>query len=302
MDTVGGFMQQPFVGVMLAFVCFFGVVLIVMLAFIFRARAQKASAGSGAVSSAKDADGGELPGLDMLLDTSSLLSDTPARATRSGTFAVNLADGGTVDAVEVMSILRDVTDGHLIVQMSDKAYQSIAGSGDAEFRDRFMKVMRELSQITAQVSKTPVSASAPSAEAPTPPAPPPARPKLASTLPPPPPTAEGALPGDLPKFRLEDQPPPAPPPGLIRGVLGGKKAPSEPVPEINIAGAIEAYLQHRLRNAPDYAGRSIHVHPSPDSGVSIEVDGRYYDAVSEVEDEEVREFIATAIQEWQDRH
>jgi hypothetical protein len=218
---------------------------------------------------------------------------------------LSLADGSSVDAVEVMAVMRDVVNGNLIVQISDKAYQSLAESGDADSQDRFIKVMRELSQIAAKVNKAPVASPTP-ATAPEPDvkaAPQPApKPRLTSALPPPPPTEEGALPGDLPKFRLEDQPPPVPPPGLIRGVIGGKKPPASPVPEINIAGAIEAYLQHRLRSVPEYTGRSIHVHPSPDGGVSIEVDGRFFDAVSDVDDAEVREFIATVIAEWQDRH
>jgi hypothetical protein len=305
MDTVGGFLQQPLVPFLFAMVCFFGLLLIAAVAFIIRGRGQRAQQTPAAsVAMAGDNDR-ELPALDMLLDTSTLLADTPVRETRSGTFSLNLADGGAVDAVEVMAVMRDVVSGNLIVQISDKAYQSLAERGDADSRDRFMKVMRELSQIAAKVNKAPAASPVP-APAPDPEVkaePPPApKPRLSTALPPPPPTEEGALPGDLPKFRLDDQPPPVPPPGLIRGVIGGKKPPAPPVPEINIAGAIEAYLQHRLRSAQDYAGRSIHVHPSPDGGVSIEVDGRFFDAVSDVDDAEVREFIATAIQEWQDRH
>jgi DNA polymerase-3 subunit gamma/tau len=300
MDAIGGFFQQPFVGVMFAMMCFFGLLLLVVVAFILRARNQRASA----VAPAAVATGGgdaELPALDMLLDTSSLLAETSPRQSRTGTFTLNLEDGDAVDAVEVMTVMRDVVNGNLIVQIGDKAYQSIAEHSDANTRDRFVTIMRELSQVASKSAQMPAASNPPAAEPKAAP-PPPAKPKLSTTLPPPPPLEEGALPGDLPKFRLEDQPPPAPPPGLIRGVLGGKKAPSQPIPEINIAGAIEAYLQHKLRNTPEYAGRSIHVHPSPDGGVSIEVDGRYYNAVSDVEDAEVREFIATAIQEWQERH
>ncbi len=304
MDTVGGFLQQPFVGIMLVLVCFFGLLLIAVVALMVRGRRQRAQATPAASVASTSNSEGNLPALDMLVDTSSLLAETPARQSRTGTFSLSLADGGNVDAVEVMTVMRDVVNGNLIVQMSDKAYQSLAESGDADTRDRFMKVMRELSLIAAKASKIPTASTTPAPPREpdvnaTPPAP---KPKVSSALPAPLPTEEGALPGDLPKFRLEDQPPPVPPPGLIRGVIGGKKPPSAPVPEINIAGAIEAYLQHKLRNTQEYAGRNIHVHPSPDGGVSIEVDGRFFDAVSDVDDAEVREFIATAIQEWQDRH
>jgi len=325
MDTVGGFIQQPFVAIMFAMMCFFGLLLLGVIGWMIRSRNLKAQASTppGAATSETD-NAVHLPALDMLLDTSSLLADdAPARKSRSGTFTLNVVEGENVDAVEVMTVLRDVVNGTLIVQINDKAYKSLADSGDAEFRDRFIKVMRELSQIAAKVSKAPAttppdaepvakpvvaptsdpaSEAAPQVPVETAPKPPPARPKLSSSLPPPPPTEEGALPGDLPKFSLDSQPPPAPPPGLLRGVIGGKKAPSNPIPEINIAGAIEAFLQHKLRSTPDYAGRSIHVHPSPDGGVSIQVDGAFYDAVSDVADTEVREFIATTIQEWQERH
>ena len=102
------------------------------------------------------------------------------------------------------------------------------------------------------------------------------------------------MPGDLPSFKLDDNPYERP--------KRGQKKEVKPVPELNIAGAIEAYLQYKLHNTPEYAGHSIHIYPSPDGGVSIEVDGRYYDAVGDIPDTEVREFIAGAIQEWQDRH
>jgi hypothetical protein len=112
--------------------------------------------------------------------------------------------------------------------------------------------------------------------------------------PPPPINNSGKMPGDLPSFRLEDNP--------IEKRKRGQKQDIKPVPELNIAGAIEAYLQYKLRHTPEFDGRSIHIYPSPDGGVSIEVDDRYYDAVSDIDDPTVREFIATAIQEWQERH
>jgi len=102
------------------------------------------------------------------------------------------------------------------------------------------------------------------------------------------------MPGDLPSFKLDDNPYERP--------KRGQKKEVKPVPELNIAGAIEAYLQYKISHTPDFQGRNIHIYPSPDGGVSIEAEGRYYDAVGDIEDTEVREFIANAIQEWQDRH
>ena len=109
-----------------------------------------------------------------------------------------------------------------------------------------------------------------------------------------PPLKEGQLPGDLPSYKLDDNPVPK--------LRRGQKANLEPVPEVNIAGAIEAYLQHKLQQSGDFAGRSIHIYPAPDGGISIEVDGQYFEAVGDVADSGVREFMTQSIQEWQERH
>src|SRR5262249_11356221 len=118
----------------------------------------------------------------------------------------------------------------------------------------------------------------------------PPAPKPRPASPPPPIPASGVLPGDLPSFKLDDNP--------LAKPKRGQKLEQKPVPEINIAGAIEAYLQYKLQHSPEYAGHSIHIHPAPGGGVSIEADGKYYEAVSDVADPAVREFIAQAIQEW----
>jgi hypothetical protein len=107
------------------------------------------------------------------------------------------------------------------------------------------------------------------------------------------------MPGDLPRFTLEEEPQKIKTRG---GLLGRTKTEFVPVPELNIAGAIEAYLQHKLQNTPDFVGRSIHVNPTEDGGVAIEVDGTHYEAVSDVTDDTVRNFLSTTIQEWQQRH
>jgi hypothetical protein len=318
MDELGGFLQQPLVPILFGMMCFFGLLLIGILGYIFWARVKKARAETPMVTPtpahAAEPDMGDLPDLDVLVDTSALIADNPPPRSRSGTYTLNTTDGGSAEAVEVLTVLRDVVDGRLIVQIGDKAYRALAESGDAESKDRFIRVMRELAQLASSVSKVPAANPAPTVAPPAPetPAPtsvaedvepPPAAQKpKAPAAPPPTVTPEGGMPGDLPKFSLDDQPPAQLPPGLFRGVIGGKKQTGEPVPELNIAGAIEAYLQHKLRHTPEYTGRSIHVLPAPDGGVSIEVDGRYFDAVGDVDDAEVREFIAGAIQEWQERH
>lgn len=270
----------------------------------------------------------DLPDLDVLTATN---EPAPIRSTRSEMRSVRLEEGGSVEAVEVMTVLRDIATGELIVQIGNKAYRDLSQMNDAEVARRFSTAIRELAK-SADVPQ-PVSAAitepanaAPSTSQPTidepvnastmgqPPeseslapvdAPPdvqpeaplvstPARPAPKS----PAPRKTGKLPGDLPSYKLPDEP-------IIQ--LGNilrraKKPDNKPIPDIDIAGAIEAFIQHKLAYTPEYSERSIHVHPSPDGGVSIEVDGTYFETVGEVSDTDVREFLASTIQEWQDRH
>ncbi len=319
------FLKQPFVPAAFGMMCFFGILLIITVALLFYVRQRKAAKERQAAASvpgyATIASEHDMPDLALLVHAppapiqeavplASLVpppaptAPAPVRPARKGTFTIRTQDGAASEAVEVMSVLRDVVDGQLIVQMGDKAYQNIASSPEA--KDRFNKIMRELGQIAAQASSTPVqsvesadkSASPEYDEETAPPvveSEPPLpvqKPRPASA--PPPVPRSGVMPGDLPSFKLADNP-------MIKPKRG-QKLDLKPVPEINIAGAIEAYLQYKLQNTPGYTGRSIHIYPAPDGGVSIEVDGQYYDAVGDVADTEVREFISTAIQEWQERH
>jgi hypothetical protein len=85
------------------------------------------------------------------------------------------------------------------------------------------------------------------------------------------------------------------------GILRRNKLELTPLPELNIAAAIEAFLQHRLGATRRFLGRRIHVHSAASGGVRIEVDGTFFESVNDIEDDEVRDFIAATIQEWQDR-
>jgi hypothetical protein len=128
------------------------------------------------------------------------------------------------------------------------------------------------------------------------PPPPPAPVPVQPPAPPRPAMAAPPAPGDLPRFSLPSEPEAAP-----RFGRRPKKPTNEPIPEINIAGAIEAYLQHRIAQTPEWRGRSLHVSPAPGGGVTIEVDGRFYERVSEVEDAAARAFLQATIDEWQSR-
>lgn len=319
-SDLSDFIAQIPIGPIIMF-CGSGILIVIAMVGIIQGRARKERAARQAQvpSFVGDAEPVDLPELDMLAPVtaekprSDVLPISPTRTTRKGMYTVNLNDGSSAEAVEVLTVLRDVVDGGLIVQMGDRAYRSVAH--DEALKNSFLKVMRELSFI---VKTTPMESPEteeaiqpePEPEEPTPlrdlVTPPaeaktlaaePDKPKV-SPVPPPPTTPEGAMPGDLPRFSLDERPA-APKRG---GLLRRGKLELEPVPELNIAGAIEAYLQHKLKYTSDYSGRSIHVHPAPGGGVSIEVDGRFFDAVNDVDDPTVRTFLQETIQEWQQRH
>ncbi|NDJ61993.1 MAG: hypothetical protein GYB67_12755 [Chloroflexi bacterium] len=265
---------------------------------------------SGADDSGDD-DDGELPDLDALLGdvpaptetTADQAAPQPAPQPAHGAFRVTLASGAEVEAVEVLRILRDVADGSLIIQIGDAVYRNPPALADAEFKRRFNSTIRTLFASISSAAGAESSESAPSTtpDAPvdTPPQPSPSPVPAAPPAPPPPPLSQPAehkpapLPGDLPKFSTDNYGTPP--------QKRGRKLVQEPVPEINIAAAIEAYLQHKLSQTPDYAGRSIHVRPASDGSLTIEVDGSFYESVGDVSDAAVRTFLAATIQEWQER-
>lgn len=338
MDAVSGFLQQPFLGTLLLLTCGSAFLLLVSVIGIVSARTRRAQNPPEFKEKAKPkppvddymhvpAVDSDLPDLDMLVS-----APAPERVRRSGMFSVNLQEGGIVEAVEVMTILRDVVSGGLIVQIGDKAYEDMSRAPD--FRNNFLKIMRELSPHVKGVPPAPTTAPPPppvAEEPPEPVTPSEAPLPVAASEPDEPPEAEAPpvaaddltsapvapvseaappatspkdkqpptieLPGDLPRYKDNEYTSVHDSGGLFRR----KKLEVKPIPELDIAGAIEAFIQHKLAQMPEYAQRSIHVLPAPDGGVSIEVDGRFYDAVGDVEDQAVREFLSVSIQEWQSR-
>lgn len=315
-SDLSGFFQQPFISSMMGFLCFFGGLLLVVMIFIIRARLQKADSTTTSPILHVNPNSGpaDLPDLDDLVGAEAVspvveapfttqaqplpepvTAPTPPPAPTpisGGVHTLHLKDGGQAQAVEVMTILRDVVGGGLIVQIGDEAYRDL--NSDETFRTGFLKIMRELSPNVKGGKPTPPAPTV----APVPPSPvqAPTPPKAQTTLPPV--QTKGPLPGDLPKFESEPIP--------IKAGGGffnrGPKVDAKPIPEIDIAGAIEAFLQHKLSLTPEYADRSIHVYPAPDGGVAISVDGELYESVGDVTDETVRQFLTETIQEWQSRN
>jgi hypothetical protein len=237
----------------------------------------------------------DLPDLDALLAVPAApaaAAPRPDQPRALGEVTVSLVTGKVVRAREELVLLRDPADGRLIVQMPNVSYKSFASAPAA--KETFTRLMNELAKSLTQPDGAPAPAAPPVSVAP--PAPKPAAPP--PVIPPPvvPPSVDAPLPGDLPKYRDMTG-------GELkgRGFLGRPKFEFQEIPEMNIAASIEAYLQHRLLQTPGYAGRRWHVHAAPDGGVRIQIEDRFFEAVSDIDDPEARAFIQQAIQEWQDR-
>ena len=272
------------------------------------------SVGSSEPSVYQTPTAAELPDLDLLLGSPPPSYAPPASNRPGGTHRLTLADGSSVEAADVLVIVRDLADGSLIVQLGDKAYPLGSYIDDADVRRRFSGTLRDLLAQGEAMSAAPppeavqsapepepepvledfVQEAAPEIEAPaetTEPfdfrPEPDDKPRSTATVQQVP---RGMLPGDLPKFVAEETP------LKMRGGM-----PKTPVPELDIGGAVEAYLQYKLSQTPEFAKRSIHIHPAYGGEIKIEVDGRFYDAVDEIDHEATRDFISEAIQEWQSR-
>lgn len=329
------FFQQ--VAPLLGLTCVSGILVAVWLVYVINVRRKRTQAKKNSEASYESDTAAysavppeflhaDLPDLDLLLEPLPAELEPPKPIRREaaaapsrivgggGTRTVYLDGGIAVDAIEVLTILRDVADGDLIIQIGDKAYRGQDAVDNPEVKRRFASIMREMSGLAQSLSN------APAAPASRPPAPSQVEaepyqneavvdegpslsdllnPAQSTTRVPPPPAPDGTVPGMLPSFKLDDNPLPVKKGG---GLLGRVPKPdSTPIPELNIADAIEAYLQHKLAYS-EYANRSIHVFSAPGGGVQIEVDGHSYEAVSDIEDTAVRSFITQTIEEWQDRH
>jgi len=262
-------------------------------------------------------DTGMLPDLDSLLTPGQKAS----QKSPDGKLEVTLNTGDKRKAKEVFVVLRDETDGRLMIQIDETAYRSLKGTGDA--RKTFTTVMKELSTyilkedmaqgtVTKETKSTdsvkletllteksePVIEDKPITESKVTSASKPVSgsKNVPKSNTPPPPLADGTLPGDLPSYKFDDNP------ANIEKKRGRvTKVEFTPPPEVDIVGAIEAYLQYKINHTPEYQGKNIHVHPSPSGGVSIQVDNEYFDSVDEVSNQDVRAFLRETIDEWQDR-
>ncbi|MCC7451222.1 MAG: hypothetical protein IT324_27680 [Anaerolineae bacterium] len=191
------------------------------------------------------------------------------------------------DAVEVMRVWRDLSDGTLIIQMGNQRYRTLSDIKNPDLARRFMAVVRELwAMVNAAPSRAPSAQPAPTNGS-------------GAALP------EAPLVAAKPRMGLlktEYEPPKQ---GMFNQLTRDLKQNPNAVPEpppTGIAGAVEEFLQFKLSNTPQYATRSIHIRPSHNQGLTIEVDGHFYEAIGDVIDPDVREFLFALMREWEARH
>jgi hypothetical protein len=196
-------------------------------------------------------------------------ADKPEPASAATPAASPVSDG---ESVEVMRLLRDLASGGLIVEIGGQRYHHLGQIADPQIRRRFLGNAQALAQFTQGAEADLISPA--TSEVPSPP----------PDVPTPPPITTG---------------PPGPRPSVLRR---GTAEPEE-VEEGSktIADQIEELLQYRLTLTPTLSDRSIHIRPAVDGGVRIEVEGKWYRGVDDVEDAEIREFIQATIREWEAR-
>lgn len=169
------------------------------------------------------------------------------------------------DAVEIMRVMRDVEGGGLVIDMRGEIFDTLDGL-DAKTRRRYENVIFELYRLAGEETlKTRFGAN------------------VSLT------TSPETVSVPTPKKQSKTASTPAPNPEVP--AAGG------------IAGPIEDLLQHRLAvHHPEWGNRSIHIHPAPDGGVIIEVDGLFYQAVGDVADSDIRGFLQQTISDWSNSH
>ncbi len=193
------------------------------------------------------------------------------------------------DAVEVMSVWRDLSDGRLIIQMGNQRYRTLSEIPNADLARRFVAIVRELwAMVNSTAARSTGAQFAPG--------------ESAAGVPPPD-TPTGSMKARMGLLTADqEQPKPHMLRQVTRSMAGQKPVIPPPEPPPGIAGSVEDFLQFKLSSTPQFATRSVHIRPAHDQGVRIEVDGHYYDAIDDVVDPDVREFLFAMMREWEARH
>lgn len=184
------------------------------------------------------------------------------------------------DAVEIMRVWRDLSDGSLIIQLGDTLFQTVPEMRDQGKARRFIKLVRELARM-AKIGAQAAGLPPPDFESGT---------EVISQ--------QGAWATQKPVAPSRPPAVPTTPPITATTEVQSTEMPTG---ASTIADQIEELLQYRLTQTPIFQHRSIHVRSNLDGSLRIEVDGRFYEHVDEVVDVDVREFLQNVIREWEAR-
>ncbi|QPC81860.1 hypothetical protein G4Y79_19540 [Phototrophicus methaneseepsis] len=242
----------------------------------------------------------DMPDIAALLGNLDPDPEPPAKATPAPRGRIPMHSGGSVQAHPIVTVMRDEDSGRLLVEIDGQGYYTLTDTPEA--KKLFKAIMKELSNvIMTPLEEQPAPKAAvaedalleelrtSTASAPKPP--------TSEFVPPPPVDTGGAMPGDLPSYKMDDVEVKI----ESRGAFRKAKVSIETPPELDIAGAINAYLQHKLRYTPEMDGNTIGILPSMSGGVRIMVNGKGYEAVDEIDELDVRSFVQQSIAEWQER-
>lgn len=200
------------------------------------------------------------------------------------------------NVIQVMQVLRLPPMGKLVIDVSDKRYESWADITDDNVRRLLLAAIGELvgyvggyeKLVDAGMAPPLMSSAAPTAFAPSAAPQPTIQEQQAAFL--------ASL--EAQRDALLEAPPPRKP-----SIVGGlRPKPLEtPAPEgkASVVEQIDAILQRHLAADPNLLGRSIHLEPDPEGGLQIEVDGTYYKRPAEIKDPNIQIHIKRALEEWE---
>jgi hypothetical protein len=203
------------------------------------------------------------------------------------------------DSIELLRVWRDLSDGSLIIEIGGQRFASLDELHGANLDRRFMNVVRDLTTMLRDAAHQPPAQSATQAPAQSRPQQPPTAPRPAQ----PDPTPSESAPDKATQPPLDEDLPSMGPGTLFRQMgrvaMGYRPEPTGEMAQLSIPDQIETLLQERLVGMPQYAGREIHVRPSPFGGVRIEVDGQFFDGLDEIPDQTVRGLIQEVVRDWE---
>lgn len=218
--------------------------------------------------------------LDAVMPTA---EEQPVAASAPMNFPANTP--ATREAAEVMRAWRDLSDGSLIIQMGNQRYRTLAEIQGAGLTHRLEALVRELNALIGGAPAQPANRM-PIANNP-------------GTMIPPAPIPSGGTNSRVGLLQVVE---PERKPGLIKSMARGLRNEDSKGPQPkSVADVVEDFLQFKLSSTPEFATRHIHIRPTPDHGLRIEVDGHFYEAIPDVVDPDVREFLLNMMREWEAR-